>query len=98
MNVWFTKNLGDAMLAGEALDQIEVMFLSEYGEANIPKKAGVFFRHDSEGRLHCEVKVYFTPEAEILAKKLNAEPCKEPSRNGLSLLIGSACSWLAPYQ
>ncbi len=32
-SAWFTKNLGDAMLAGDALAQLEALFLSTYGES-----------------------------------------------------------------
>ena len=93
MSVWFTKNCGDAMLAGESLDKIETLFLSVYGKTGIPKEAAVFIRHESEGRLHCEVKAYFSPGAAIVAGEVVADPCDRPSLDGLSLLVGSADSW-----
>ncbi len=59
MNTWFTCNLGDAMLAGESLEHIKTLFSLEYEKANNPKGMAIFIRHESEGRLQCEVKVYF---------------------------------------
>ena len=96
-NSWFTKNLGDAMLAGEALAQIEELFLSVYRKSDSPKKIAVFIRHESEGHLHCEVKAYFSPDAAMVARKLDADPCARPSRDGLSLLVGPEDSWPALF-
>ena len=93
MSAWFTKNLGDAMLAGEALAQLEELFVSVYGQSGSSREAAIFVRHESEGRLHCEVKAYFSPAAVMVANKVDADPCARPSRDGLSLLIGSEDSW-----
>jgi hypothetical protein len=97
MNVWFSKNLGDAMLAQESLDKIEKFFLSAYGKAGSHKEAAVFIRHESEGRLHCEVKVYFSPGSDIVAREFDADPCARPSCDDLSLLVGSPDSWSALF-
>ncbi len=80
------------MLAGESLDYIKALFLSEYEKVNDPKEMAVFIRHESEGRLHCEVKVYFSPGAVIVAETVDAIPCKKPSPEGLGLLAGSELS------
>ena len=93
MSIWFTCNLGDAMLAAESLGHIKALFLSEYEKANSSKEMAVFFRHESEGRLHCEVKVYFTPATVVVAEAVDAIPCKKPSSDGLGLLAGSEESW-----
>lgn len=102
MSVWFTKSLGDAMLAGEALDQIKTLFLSEYDQvlseydrAERRKEMAIFFRHESEGRLHCELKIYLTPTSVLLAEQVDAIPCERPSPQGLSLLAGAEESWSA---
>jgi hypothetical protein len=95
MSAWFTKNLGDAMLAGEALAQLEALFVSTYGRSGDSGKMAIFVRHESEGRLHCEVKAYFPPAALALAKTVDADPCARPSRDGLSLLVGSEDAWHA---
>lgn len=94
MSNWFSKNLGDAMFAHEPLGQLEQQFLSLYENANRPNEMAVFVRHESEGRLHCEVKVYFSPASIDVARELDAEPCEKPSSGDLSLLVGSEESWM----
>jgi hypothetical protein len=93
MNCWFTSNLGDAMLAGESIVYLKELFLSEYETDNNSKEQALFIRHESEGHLHCEVKVYFSPATIIVAKIVNATPCNKPSSDGLGLLAGSEESW-----
>jgi len=93
MDVWFTKNLGDAMLAGEPLEQIKTLFLSAYERAKNANEMALFFRHESEGRLHCEVKIYFTPASAFVAEAVDATPCNKPSPDGLGLLAGSKDVW-----
>jgi len=56
-----------------------------------------FTRHESEGHLHCEVKIYFSPMSVTVAREVNARPCEKPSPTGLSLLAGSEESWLALF-
>jgi hypothetical protein len=90
---WFTKNLGDAMLAGERLSKIEENLLFIYGKVVLPGKAAIFIRHESEGHLHCKVKVYLTSEAFILAKEIDADPCRRPDQNGASLIVGYKDAW-----
>jgi hypothetical protein len=94
MSGWFSKNLGDAMLASESLDHIETLFLSEYEKAARPGGMAVFVRHESEGHLHCVVKAYFSPAAVAVAGAVDADPCARPSLDGLSLLAGAKGSWL----
>jgi len=94
MKKWFSKNLGDAMLAGEPLEQLERRFLSMYADADCPNDMAVFMRHESEGRLHCEVKVYFSPASVGVAREIDAELCEKPSPDDLSILAGSEDSWL----
>ncbi|MHB1215137.1 MAG: hypothetical protein ACYCY9_09140 [Thiobacillus sp.] len=93
MRSWFASNLGDAMLAGESLDHIQALFLPEYEKAHHATDMAVFVRHESEGRLHCEVKVYFSPAARVVAEAVDAIPCNKPSTDGLDLLVGSQESW-----
>jgi hypothetical protein len=94
---WFSLNLGDAMLADEALDQIQARFRSSYAQAGGPSGMALFLRHESEGRLHCEVKLYFSPMAEAVARSVLAKPCRHPAREGLSLLAGSEDAWSALF-
>ncbi len=93
MNGWFTSNLGDAMLAGESLEHIKEIFLAEYATSDTLKERALFFRHESEGRLHCEVIVYFSPATLRVAKAVHATPCNKPTAKGLGLLAGSEQSW-----
>jgi hypothetical protein len=93
MNIWFTSILGDSMLADEALAHIKAIFLSEYKKINSSNEMAVFFRHESTGQVHCQVKVYFSPAAIVVAKAVDARPCKKPSIDGLGLLVGSKESW-----
>lgn len=86
---WFSKNLGDAMLAGEAIDSVEARFQAAYAQAGYPNEMAVFMRHESEGRLHCEVMTYFSPAAVDVAREVGAGPCTKPSPIGLSLLGGA---------
>ena len=97
MSGWFSKNLGDAMLASDPLYRIEGLFSPEYARAGSPADMAVFMRHESEGRLHCEIKAYFSPAAAVVAKAVDADPCARPSRDGLSLLAGSMESWPALF-
>jgi len=97
MGLWFGKNLGDAMLAWEHLDHIEDLYVSVYGKANQRRDVAVFYRHESEGRLHCEVCAYFSPAAVELARAAAAEPCEQPSQDSLSLLVGSEACWTALF-
>ena len=97
MSIWFTKNLGDAMLAGDLLDQISKYFRTAYEASNGSKEMAIFIRHASEGRLHCEVKAYFSPASVVVARYVDAEPCERPAPDGLSLLVGSEESWSALF-
>ena len=93
MCTWFTSNLGDAMLAGESVDHIKTLFLSIYGDVSYSNEMAVFMRHESEGCLHCEVKIHFSPAAVDVAKAVGAIACKKPGSASLSLLAGSDDSW-----
>jgi len=93
MTGWFAKNLGDAMLATEALDQILASYAAIYDGAENRQSAAVFIRHESEGRLHCEVMAYFSPDAFRLAEAFDAVPCRRPSPGDLSLHAGHVDCW-----
>jgi hypothetical protein len=97
MRNWFLKNLGDAMLAGNQQDRIKQLLLSAYSAADSPREMAAFIRYESEGRLHCEVKIFFSPMSIAVAKEVNAEPCEKPSPDGLSMLAGSQDSWMVLF-
>lgn len=74
---WHAKNFGDAMLAEGELKQIKQ---SASGTCSL------FVRYVAKHSLHCEVVVYFPPDAKKLAKKYLAIPCVKPDENDLTAL------------
>jgi len=97
LNGWFSKNLGDAMLVDDSLADIEQQFLAAYTKADNPTEMALFSRHESEGRLHCDLMLYLSPASFVVADEIGAKPCNRPSSNSLSLLVGSDDSWPALF-
>ena len=93
METWYSKELGDAIMASMPSDEIEQVFQSLFVAAGKPLSMAVFTRQESEGRLHCEVKAYFSPAAVDVAKAFGAQPCEKPAWSGLALLAGDTLSW-----
>jgi len=93
MSRWFYKHLGDVIMASRTLDQIRAAFLPFFESAGQPSDMAIFTRNDAEGRLHCEVFVYFSPAAAEIAQAFDAQPCDQPMRPGLELLAGGAPCW-----
>ncbi len=85
MDHWFVLDLGDALLAGEAVESVRALYEQLGPEAGA---SAVLMRHESEGRLHCAVKLYFPPALETLALLVGADPCSAPSPDGLGVLAG----------
>jgi hypothetical protein len=85
---WFSKNLGDAMLAGEALARIETLFKTAYAKTGNPNDMALYVRHENEGCLHCELIIYLTPASVDVAQEIDAKSCQKPSSHGLGLLVG----------
>ena len=93
MKLWYSLPLGDGMMASMPSAEIEKMFLPLFESAGKPVDMAVFTRHESEGRLHCEVIAYFSPAAAEVAKAFDAEPCEKPLRSELGLLVGDKEVW-----
>jgi len=93
MRHWFVKNLGDGMLASEPLHDIKTLLITAFANVGNPQEMAAFSRHESEGHLHCEVKVYFSPATAEVAKNIGAKVCGKPEHYSLSLLVGSKSSW-----
>lgn len=87
---WFVLNVGDAVLAGDELDRVQTLF--ERAGA-LARESAVLMRHESEGRLHCELKLYFPPELAPLAHEVGASRCAAPAPTGLGVLAGGPV-WL----
>lgn len=98
MSYWSSKNLGNEMWAWEPLEEIRRTFLVAYEKAARPQGMALFTRHESEGRLHCELVVYFSPAAMNVARGVDAELSPKPLRDGLSLLAGSDDAWTVLFQ
>ena len=81
-------------MAAQPSDEIREAFLPLFDVAGNPEDMAVFTRSDSEGRLHCELSVYFSPAAVEVAKAFDAKPCDQPLKNGLDLLAGDKDCWL----
>jgi len=97
MDTWYSKALGDGMMAALPSDEIEEKFLHLFIAAGKPLNMAVFTRSESEGRLHCEVTAYFSPAARDVAVVFDARPCEKPARAGLGLLAGDEPSWSALF-
>ncbi|MHB1198975.1 MAG: hypothetical protein ACYCZ6_05340 [Polaromonas sp.] len=93
MRTWFSKHLGDGVLAYAPKDQIQDMFPALFAAAGRPADMAVFTRHELEGRLQCEMVAYFSPAAQAIARRLGAQMCEKPSRLGLDLLAGEPGCW-----
>lgn len=85
------------MLVGESLAEIERYFLAAFTEAGNPAEMALFTRHESEGRLHCDLMLYLSPASFTVAGEIGARPCNRPSFNSLALLAGSEDSWRALF-
>jgi len=93
MNTWFSLSLGDGITAGMPSAEIGAAFWRDFNNVGKPSTMAIFTRPESEGRLHCEVIAYFSPDAQETAIAFEAEPCEKPVRAGLSLLAGNDDSW-----
>jgi len=92
-DTWYTCNLGDAMLAAEMLEEIRGSFMSSCDRSGVAGDMAVFVRHESEGRLHCEARVYFSPATAAVAELFGAVACIQPSPLDLGLLAGPQSAW-----
>lgn len=94
---WFLINLGDATLVDNELELLRQRLSVAFTQAGSPKNMAAFMRHEADGRLHCEVKIYLSPTWNSTAKVFQATPCKKPSASDLSLLIGCQGAWSALF-
>ena len=90
---WYSVGIGDGIMAAEPSEEILALFSQVFAAAGMPVEMAVFTRHESEGRLHCEVVAYFSPAALKIANAFDAEPCEKPVRAGLGLLAGDERAW-----
>ncbi|WP_374972580.1 hypothetical protein [Spongiibacter marinus] len=88
---WHCLNLGDALLAEPQHTALVTDFQRRYSASATPRV--LITRHESEGRLHCEVLVYFSPGCEALVAAWQARPCRAPGGSGLSYSTGAGSEW-----
>lgn len=87
MTSWCRKNLGDAMLANEALSVIETHLANVYELHSKPENWLAIYRHESQG-LHCSVIVYITNNFQQFATLDNAIICDQPPLSDSAFLSG----------
>ncbi len=91
MTQWYSRDLGDGVSANAPSQTIQNAFLPMFAAAGQPIDMAVFSRYDLEKNV---VSVYFSPNAEVLAKMFEATACEKPNReNRLVLLVGDARCW-----
>ncbi|MEH6387489.1 hypothetical protein [Pseudomonas profundi] len=86
--VWHVLNVGDPLLADERLGLV----LNAVSAACLKEEVrdlALFQRLESEGRLHCELKLYFSPGLDETARSFGARPCGVPRVHDLSYVAGS---------
>ncbi len=93
MTHWYSKSLGDGMMAYEPIADIEALFAPGFGEAGKPDDMAVFSQHVLEGSLHCQVMAYFSPAATDVARACGAAPCNKPDPSTLALVAGAPGCW-----
>lgn len=86
---WHVINLGDAMVAASDLADLRDRFDRTCRGYGCPSGMALYVQHVSDGRLHCEVLVYFTPAAFTVAREFGAKPCAPPVMDSLGLLSGT---------
>ena len=85
---WYSKELGDGIEAHKPTKEIQDAFHILSMIERCSSDAAVFSQDDSEANM---ITVYFTPSAELLAKRFRAVPCKKPiPKKGFGLSVGDA--------
>lgn len=86
MENWFKKEIGDGVAAFLPSMEVSELYIELIMTGKDMSNVCVFLKHDTQRQMKT---LYFTPEAEILAKLLSATHCKKPiSIEKLSLLAG----------
>lgn len=93
MTRWYSKDLGDGMMAYLPLDEIEAEFDPRFRAAGKPDDMAVFKRHELGSGLYCNVTAYFSPAAAAVAEACGATPCAPPPADDITLVAGTARCW-----
>lgn len=89
MHTWWQMSLGDPMLADAELDRLTHAARQARSESAQASEYALFLRHESQGHVHCELIVYFSPAAETEARAFGAQACARPAPGDISVLVGS---------
>lgn len=87
---WYRLELGPADFADNERISVSKAVEQAWHDAGRPAGLTAYYRHESEGRLHCTLVVYFHPTAEAVAKRLGARPCPDPGPWDLGHLAGAS--------
>ncbi|MFQ3261656.1 hypothetical protein [Reinekea sp.] len=71
MSDWYKIDLGDAMMAAMALDEIAIQLTDIYNKNSKPENMVAIYRHESLG-LHCSLMVYLTETFQVIAQYSDA--------------------------
>jgi hypothetical protein len=84
---WFKVNLGDAIIANQALAELSSALSNIYIAAGRPQNMQACYRHESLG-IHCYLFVYLTQELQREVLLDNAVSCAMPDFADLCFLVG----------
>lgn len=85
---WYRLDLGDALVAAPRQHEIEQHVARARSDSVDPEELALYAMWLSEGRLHCELRLYFTPAAATVARACGAVPCAPPDPGALSRIAG----------
>lgn len=88
MHSWLKLNLGDAMLAGDALAELKTRLTTVYDNEGQPNSMVALYRHESSG-LHCNLVVYLTAPFQQAAGLENTVICQTPALADSGFLSGN---------
>lgn len=98
MRQWYSKDLGDGMMAYLPLSEIEAEFEPRFRAAGRPDDMAVFKRHELGSELYCNVTAYLSPAAAaVVADACDAVPCAAPPANDITLVAGNDGCWVALF-
>lgn len=86
MGQWYAINLGDPLWAETRLTEIKRHYAELFPPDSGLPAPDIYWRHESEGRVQCELVLYLSPASEDLARLIGAKSCPAPEGNDLSLL------------
>ncbi|MCB1688659.1 MAG: hypothetical protein KDI33_09250 [Halioglobus sp.] len=84
---WHYLNCGDPTLCDATVQSLLTTYNSMVRDEQLPPDAAIYSRHESRGDLHCELILYFNPDATAVARVAGAMACNEPLPDGLSPMI-----------